>query len=130
MVPVRVQVTSVESRVSVVLVESLPLPQVDPRVVLPQPVAILHPCLPGRVHQLWVRATFIALTSKLCRNVEELEAGPTNLGLHEPPLLSTAPVARLEKIGRVDGDAAFGVKESGEMVPGAESWRLNGDGEP
>lgn len=63
MVPIRVQVTTVESRVSVVLIEGLPLPEVDPWVVLAQPVAILHPSLPGHVHQLGVTATFIYIYS-------------------------------------------------------------------
>lgn len=47
-----IKVTTVEARVSVVLIESLSLPKVDPRVVFPQPVPVLHPCLPGHVHQL------------------------------------------------------------------------------
>lgn len=52
MMPVGIKVTTVKARVSVVLIESLFLPKVDPRVVLSQPVPILHPCLPGHVHQL------------------------------------------------------------------------------
>lgn len=47
-----IKVTTVEARVSVVLVESLSLPKVDLRVVFLQPVPILHLCLPGHVHQL------------------------------------------------------------------------------
>lgn len=52
MVSVGVQVTTVETRMCEVLIQSLSLPKVDPRVVSPQPVAILHLCLPGHVYQL------------------------------------------------------------------------------
>ena len=52
MVSVGVEVTTVEARVRVVLIQSLSLSQVDPRVVPPQPVAILHLGLPGQVNQL------------------------------------------------------------------------------
>lgn len=52
MVSVGVEMTTVKARVCVVLVQSLSLPLVDPRVVLVQPVAILHLCLPGYVYKL------------------------------------------------------------------------------
>lgn len=57
MVSVGVKVTTVEARVCVVLIQSLSLSKVDPRVVFPQPVAILHLCLPGHVYQLKVTST-------------------------------------------------------------------------
>lgn len=58
MMPIGIKVTTVVARVRVVLIESLSLPKVDPRVVFPQPVPILHLCLPGLVHQLEVTADF------------------------------------------------------------------------
>lgn len=61
MVSIGIEVPAVKARVRVVLIESLSLTQVDPRVVFPQPIAILHLCLPGQVHQLWDR-----LTQQLC----------------------------------------------------------------
>lgn len=57
MVPVGVEVATVEAGVSVVLVQSLTLPLVDVRVVSPQPVAVLHLRLPGHVDQLRVTRT-------------------------------------------------------------------------
>ena len=52
MVSVGVEVTAVEARVCVVLIQSLFLSEVDLRVLPPQPVAILHLPLPGHVYQL------------------------------------------------------------------------------
>ena len=52
MVSVRVEVSPVVARVRVVLVQGLSLPLVHPWVVLSKPVAVLHLCLPGQVHQL------------------------------------------------------------------------------
>ena len=52
MVSVGVEVTTVEARVCVVLIQSLFLPQVDSRVVSPKPVAVLHLRLPGHVYKL------------------------------------------------------------------------------
>lgn len=52
MVSIGVEVTTVEARVCVVLIQSLSLSLVDPRVVLTQPVAILHLSLPGHVYKL------------------------------------------------------------------------------
>lgn len=57
-----------------------------------------------------------------------MAAGHAHLRLHKPPILSTASVAWLEEIGRVDGDSAAGVEEGGEMVPGAQSRRLTAMG--
>lgn len=122
MVSIRVQVTTVEARVSVVLIESLSLPEVDPWVVLPQPVAVLHPTLPGHVHQLGVTATFLRLSLEIIGVL--MVAGRTDLRLDKPPFLSAASAARLEEIGRVDGNSALGVKEGCKMVPGAQSWHL------
>lgn len=52
MVSVGVEVTTVKARVCVVHIQSLSLSLVDPRVVLIQPVAILHFRLPGLLYKL------------------------------------------------------------------------------
>lgn len=52
MVSIGVEVTTVKARVCVVLIQGLSLSQVDPGIVLPQPVAILHLRLPAGLHQL------------------------------------------------------------------------------
>lgn len=52
MVSVGVEVTTVEARVCEVLIQSLSDSLVDPGVVSPQPVSILHLRLPGLIYQL------------------------------------------------------------------------------
>lgn len=52
MVSVGVQVTTIKTRVSEIFIQSLFLPQKNPRVVLSQPIAIPHLTWPGFVHQL------------------------------------------------------------------------------
>jgi hypothetical protein len=52
MVSIGVEMAAVEARVGVVLIECLSLAQVNPRVIFPQPVPILHLCPPRKVHEL------------------------------------------------------------------------------
>ena len=128
MVSVGVEVTAVEARVCVVLIQSLFLSEVDLRVLPPQPVAILHLPLPGHVYQLLKshqRVTEISdRTDKTSRDSLQpkhthTHTRGTNLRLDKPPFLSAAAIAGLEKVGRVDSDAMVGVIQRGKVVPGA-----------
>lgn len=58
MVSIRVQVTTIKAWMCVILIQGLSLPEVDPWIVFPQPVAVLHRCLPGSVYQLEVTSTW------------------------------------------------------------------------
>lgn len=52
MVSIGVEMAAVEARVGVILIECLSLAQVNPRVIFPQPVPVLHLCTPRKVHEL------------------------------------------------------------------------------
>lgn len=129
MVSVGVEVTTVEARVHVVLIQSLFLSKVDPRVVCPEPLVIRHLCLPGQIYQLHkshqqvaeisVRTDKISLHNALLDSFQPRDTCGTNLRLNKPPFLPATSIAGLEKVGRVDSNAMLGVIQRGKVVPGA-----------